>query len=92
MSQNQRAFSRGQLLLTEDRSVNDIGIWQPNFDRVVLILDIHDVERHRFVGKDDVAAVVKDHLECERSLHGRLVLSILTLKVDIHPFHNEGSA
>ena len=80
------------MTLTEDGPVDDICIGQPDFDRMIFILDVDDVKRHRFVCEDDISSVVQDHLKRERSLHRRLVLSILTLEVNVHPFNDQGSA
>lgn len=76
--------------LTEDGSVDDVRVGEADFDGVVLVLDVHDVKRNRLVGEDDVAGVVENHLEGERTLDRGLVLSILALKMDVHPFHDQG--
>ena len=58
-----------KLKLTEDGPVDDVGVGEPNLDRVFFVVDGVDDARHRFVGEGDVAVVADQRLEGERARH-----------------------
>ena len=83
--------------LTKDGPVDDVGVGEPNLDRVFFVVDgIYD-PRHRFVREGNVAVITDQRLEGERARQVALplrlvpgrVVGVFALQVDVAPLDDE---